>query len=322
MAQPILVLAAGLAASLTLAPPASAADERNTVFIRTADGAGSLVDTGATVAAKVTTFSDASSSSQHLGEAFAPTQTLRASTLLSSTGSHDAKTESGFSKTVLVGGAAGTVVPANISLRLDGVFGAGGAVNADTVRLYNSIDVRVSYRVFDLDVQVCGEGCRPLQVASFGYDSRLTYDFNYRGTGKIDLETNYAWSWSGATSGSFGSTPVRDYEEGLAFRPSVNVFIDTGPLAMSFDTVAGHTLLHVATMDTFAQAYGANGSGSAWGDFASTFDADLSTPLAGISFIGETPGVLISTVPEPTTWALWLAGLVGMGAVVRRRPGR
>jgi hypothetical protein len=64
------------------------------------------------------------------------------------------------------------------------------------------------------------------------------------------------------------------------------------------------------------------------------FDQRLSTNVfSGLNLVGWSPGldftvtynlndVTLTAVPEPGTWALWLAGLVGISAIARRRSPR
>lgn len=64
----------------------------------------------------------------------------------------------------------------------------------------------------------------------------------------------------------------------------------------------------------------ASAGGSGQAAYGSTSHFALSLP-EGVGF-GSSSGVFLTAVPEPGGWALWLAGLGGLGAIARRRQGR
>lgn len=299
---------------------AAASSDLNSVFVRGPDMPGQLTEDNTAAVAVSASFDNGRAESVHFGQAFAPTQTLRGVVSLQdlTPGSSDAKTASAFSKEVLLDSsvvAPGTLVPVVVSLRLDGFVKAGWRGDPNYLNpALGSADTFMGYRVYDLDQQDCTEGCRPLLVAQFGFDARLIHSFNDRGDQQSDVLTRYGWSWMGLSSGSFESPYVNDYE--TVFRSQTVLGFDTGVLAMGFDSRIGHRLLIEASLDNFVQAYG---PALAIGHFGSTFDAEMSSSVAGVLFVGETPGVLANPIPEPATALLWMSGLIGLGALGRRR---
>ena len=318
------------------AAPGLAANERNTVYFSDATGVPLLLDTSTTPAFGSLTATGPYSTSTHSGQAFAPTQTLRASVNLSASQSGStptnswlsasAKTESSFYKEVLIGAGSsglspGTVVPLALTVNLHGIVSTGGSGATDLQRVLSSLDSSLDYRVHDLDDQVCDEGCRPRELATFGYGSRVVYDYNFGGDGLVDLGTRHGWSTLGTLSPYAEFLGPNYYIDNQPYVSSFGYVLSTGMLQINFESAVGHTLRATATMDSFAQALGVGGVGWSLGDFSSTFDAELSSPVAGLLLVGETPGVL-AAVPEPGSWALMLAGLAALGGLARRSARR
>lgn len=277
--------------------------------------------------------------SRHEGAVSAAQQTLRAfnelslrSSLASGAASTDTKTFVGFSKTVLVdagtsGLALGAPVTLSLSVQLHGINQTGympptpppGTVfSADWSRILTSIDSVFDYRMVDQSDLVCDEGCRPRELARFGYSSRLIYDAARRvGGTDWSIQERSSWDAFGSVSGVIEGPYVNDYQDGSSVGPgSVRRELDTGVLTLQFDTFVGHVLGIRASMDLFNQSFSHGLAGSALGDFRYTFDADLFSSVAGLQLIGETPGMAsIGVVPEPASALMLLAGLLGLAGL-------
>jgi hypothetical protein len=75
-----------------------------------------------------------------------------------------------------------------------------------------------------------------------------------------------------------------------------------------------------ASLNCSSYAPGGNApSCSGLSDFSHTFDGEISTNAAGITFSNYSSGVFAAPVPEPASWAMLLAGLAGVMVRVRRR---
>lgn len=291
--------------------------------------------------------------SSHIGAASAAQQTLRSFADLRvdslPTGvDASAKTYSHFRKEVVVGAgtsglANGAPIRLNLALRLDGSattgfinhgpLGAGIQLPLD-YRLLTSADISFSYGVTDLDQLVWRGGIDggpggwvPLGVASLESLGRLRYD--YQGSSAIDTlwsERQYSWTASSLVNGVLPGVLVNDYNDVASGIPgSTGYILDTGLLTLQIDTFVGNTLAIAGSMDIYLQAYADGGNtiaitASGLGDFGSTFDAELTSSVAGIVFEGELSGVYSPTaVPEAETWAMMLAGLGLIVLTTRRR---
>lgn len=297
------VRGAALAVLAAACSGAWSADDINSVTLFKPNQPGVTTQSTTQAVTVVATSTEGAYRSHQMGQADAATQTLRAVNELGvnvSRGSFDAQTHASFSKVVEVSSAAAGLVPVDVALRLDGRLHAGSAVDLEPLHTANT---SLRYRVFDLDDVVCGEDCEPLLVAEFRFDGRLRFDGNHEGL--------ITWSGFGLASGHLSDV----YEEfsGAGF---VNRVVDTGLQTLSFEVLAGHRLRIDASIWTFIQGYDFGGVGA---DFGSTFDAGLTSSMAGVQFVGETPGVFTSPVPEPASWALWLAGLAAVARVSRQR---
>lgn len=292
--------------------------------------------------------------SSHIGAASAAQQTLRSVADLrvdSLPGGVDAsaKTAVHFRKEVAVGAgtsglANGAPIRLNLALRLDGTVRTGfinhgplGAVLLIPLdyRLLTTADISFSYGVSDLDQLVWRGGVDggpggyvPLGVASLESFGRLRYDYEGSSAGDtLWSERKYSWTASSLVNGVLPGVLVDDYDDVASGIPgSTGYTLDTGLLTLQIDTFVGNTLAVAGSMDVFLQAYAdddANNiaiTASSLGDFGSTFDAELTSSVAGIVLEGELSGVYSPTaVPEAETWAMMLVGLGLVGFNAHRR---
>lgn len=307
-----------------VAMPAAAQALQSDVFVRNASGEATLVSTTGLPPAYLapTTFGSTwyggTQTSTHGGLAAALTNTLRAQATLDashpagSSGSYSAKTEVSFSKQVPIGAglsglAPGTPVTLTALVRLDGDSAAGGLVG-DGGRHLSTADIALGYRIRDLDDLVCGEGCQPKTLFSFGYGARLGYDTAY------DQWLRSDWTSGGTlVAGTPTVNGIDFYSSSVLPGGSLGDHVDTGWLVFQYDSFVGHTLEVTGRLDLFLQTYVANGSSFVDTSFHRTFDIDLGSLVAGVALGNELPGVT-PAVPEPATavlMALGVAGLVG-----------
>lgn len=184
-----------------------------------------------------------------------------------------------------------------------------------------------------MNQQVCTEGCFSLELASLRSSGRLRYDYQGSPAGNtLWSERRYSWDAYASVNGNLPGAHVTDTND-VAFNlpGSTGYTLDTGLLALQFDTRVGHTLAIEGNMDLFLQGSAFDDAdliaitASSLGDFASTFDAELTSSVAGIVLGGELPGVYLASirppngVPEPMTLSLVGAGLAGIGLMRRRR---
>lgn len=305
--------------------------------------------------------------SSHFGAASAAQQTLRAAadlrvdSLPGGGVDASAKTETHFRKEVVVssgtsGLANGTPIRLNLALRLDGAARTGFINHAPPgsaliipldYRLLTSADISFSYGVTDLNQGSSGGGgieggpggSSSLALASLSSFGKLWYD--YQGNDSTTPNTlfssrHYGWEASSTVNGVLPGEFVDDYDEVAGDLPGSTAYtLDTGLLALQIDTFVGNTLAIEGYMDIFLQAYAWDDAdyiaitASSLGDFGSTFDAELTSSVAGIVLEGELPGVYlagtqppVNGVPEPMTLSLLGAGLAGIGLMRRRSLSR
>jgi len=269
-----------------------------------------------------------------------------------------AKTQVHFRKEVVVGAgtsglANGAPIRLDLALRLDGAARTGfinhappgsGLLFPLDYRLLTTADIYFRYGVSDRGNStqpvlpgVIGGGIdggpggnsSSLGGASLRSFGKLLYDYQGSSAGNTLFSSRrYSWEASSTVNGSLPGVFVDDYDEVAGdWAGSTGYTLDTGLLALQIDTLVGNTLAIEGYMDVFLQAY-ANDSedhiaitASSLGDFGSTFDAELTSSIAGIVLEGELSGVYSATaVPEAETWAMMLVGLglVGFNAYRRK----
>lgn len=306
----------------------------------------------------------AAARSSHFGAASAAQQTLRAAADLRVNSlpegpNASAKTETHFYKEVVVGpGTSGLQIGApirlDLALRLDGAARTGFINHAPPgtplyipldYRLLTTADISFRYGVTDLNQGSPGGGgidggpggSSSLGLAGLRSFGKLWYD--YQGNDSTTPNTlfssrRYGWEANSIVNGVLPGAFVDDYDDSVpssGLPGSTAYTLDTGLLALQIDTFVGNTLAIAGDMDIFLQAYAWDGAdlisitASSLGDFGSTFDAELTSSVAGIVLEGELPGVYlastqppVSGVPEPMTLSLLGAGLAGIGLMRRR----
>lgn len=257
--------------------------------------------------------------------------------------SNQLQTVSSFNWTapVLAGGSAsvGTPVTVTMSFRLDGrnAAGYGAAFNSGGViiglpgdfQLSSNAATQLRLDVYDLDSPGY-EGGAP--TAYIGFSSNANVDSAiYPPSSSYPSGAEYttlAHSAQlslydpivGSTTWSGGSSYQQAYPDAFPARHVLD--IDTGVLSISFDTFVGNRIgfegeliasLYCSTYSSTASTPSCAGLS----DYGSTFDAELSTNVAGVTFGDYTPGAF-PPVPEPATWALMF---VGVAVLLRRVRG-
>ena len=323
MRERILATAASAAVLAVSALPTQAATSG--IYFRLGDGSTVADDSpDGPVSGMEVHHYDYGSSYQHAA-ASAAHQTLRARTGVEQNGSQPpgswitADTQADYRKDIVVPtglfGPPGTLISLPLNLRFDGRVLVEGGLFADG-RTLGSVDTYFSFKVQDLDTQICDEGCRPSVLAEFGFRGYASFDTGFGSAGR---ESVARYDWVAVQNGAVNDRDSYDYysnEPGVRGAGDAGYAVGTGELALQLDTRTGHTLRFISSLDVFAQSM-ANGAWSnVVGDFGRTFDADLFLPTPGGAIAGESPGVY---APVPAPAAVW--GLVPALALLftRRR---
>jgi hypothetical protein len=251
------------------------------------------------------------------------------------------QTQSSFDWTTkAMGGTVGDPLTVTMTFRIDGTnqagftaaFGSGPIGLAGDYSLTGRASSMLRFDVYDLDSPDY-EGGAPVARVDFlsaaQVESRL-----YPGTGngdafanthishEVQLRTqdpsNPAWAWSG------NGFDAQSLPDALPIKQVYDV--DTGLFSLSFDTLVGNRINLQGWLETslYCSSYAPVGNApscAGLSDFSHTFDAEISTNVAGITFSNYSPGVFAAAVPEPATWAMLLAGLFGVMVQVRRQRG-
>jgi len=132
---------------------------------------------------------------------------------------------------------------------------------------------------------------------------------------------------------SVGDSPGLGTDGGDVAFGAGNVYLaEIGDATVGFDRyqVAGHLAfggtLRLSSWDGYTGQAGDSFDLFDWGSSSGSFSLiDASTLQLAPGLVLDTSSlyldgrIAVAAVPEPGTWAMWLAGLAGMGAVVRRR---
>lgn len=310
----------GLMAVAGFGTPAQAA--LSGIYFGLGDGSRTEQEsTSGPVAGHETHYYDFGSSHQSAAASFEH-ETLRARGGLQQYGSEPkgswitADTEAAFSKELVVPGAvAGTPATLPLVLRFDGNALASGGFFADG-RSLSSVDTYFDFTVVDLDDQICGEGCRPRQLAGLGFRGYVSFDSGFGAAGRESVANFY---WRAVENGRTVDEDSYDYshnEPGTTGTGETRYSVDTGVVNLNLTSNVGHRLRFEASLDVFAQSLSINAWSNVVGDFSQTFDADLLLPGGG-SIEGETLGVY-TPAPVPLPGAVWLLS-AGLLCLARRR---
>jgi hypothetical protein len=260
-------------------------------------------------------------------------QTLRASSAITSGWESTAAiySKASFTSDVLIGAgtsglAYGTPITLSFQFRVDGSQVAGnhitGPVSGSPPDSYGSgatAQTLLNYRVFDLN------GDAETAALHFSYTGKSEYYYSHTPTNRALLNYSYS-SAEYMTDGGWNSShyvykddsidPITGNTIGVpsARRESY----DTGLITVTLDSFVGHTLRVAADLQSNGTATGYSPM-KALSDYGSTFDAEISSNVAGIQLSGIAAG--IAPVPEPGTVGMFVAGLAVVGGLAwRRRP--
>ena len=237
----------------------------------------------------------------------------------------------------------GTPVTVTLSFRVDGSvaagFGAafanggGGVALPGDFRLVSNAGTQMLLDVYDLD-SPDHEGGAPMArldfSASAGVEGAIYPPSDSYPTGAQYTTVNHGAQLlledpiAGSTTWAGGSDYHQVYPDALPAKHVLNV--DTGWLSLSFDTLVGNRIrfegeLVASVYCTTYSSTGTSPSCAGLSDYGSTFDAELSTNLPGVTFGDHQPGALPTVVPEPATWALMFLGVAVLLRRVRGQVG-
>jgi hypothetical protein len=183
--------------------------------------------------------------------------------------------------------------------------------------------------VIDAKSQASTDGCAPFAGASKSCsytngDAQLRYSLEIVGPGESGTTIPVFVQAYGSATASFGSARVAFWFDGNSyFQAETFGGFDSFSVASTFQMLVNTQYTVILDADTqavsgFQDGVPIQGFGHAFVDPVFTIDPSV----AGLYSLQLSPGVanaLPSAVPEPSTWAMMLVGVVGLGFAGYRR---